>query len=181
MEFTVETTYTFDQFRRYNRDVQMVLQKRKQKIIAYAGLLTAAAVLLVWARLTWLLLLLAVLLAVGLPLLILKSAREVRQAWETNPAIRDVTFRYEFGPAEVHVISDAGEELCSAELRLLDECILSGVAIVQGVQLCESAVVVAAIDLRGDQTELCLLCPVAAVTVPGERCKEREGIGIGSL
>ena len=110
MEFTVETTYTFDQFRRYNRDVQMVLQKRKQKIIAYAGLLTAAAVLLVWARLTWLLLLLAVLLAVGLPLLILKSAREVRQAWETNPAIRDVTFRYEFGPAEVHVISDAGEE-----------------------------------------------------------------------
>ena len=81
MEFTVETRCTLEEFRRYNRTVQAVLQKRKQKTIAYLALLAAAAALLIWARLYWLLLLLAALLAVVLPLLVLKSAREVKTAW----------------------------------------------------------------------------------------------------
>ena len=123
MEFTVETRCTLEEYRRYNRTVQAVLQKRKQKTIAYLAVLAAAAVLLVWARLTWLLILLAALILVVLPLLVLKSAREVRTAWENNPALRDVTSRFQFGPAEVLVTSDAGEEhrISSSKLYRLIE------------------------------------------------------------
>ena len=111
MNFEIETQYTFEEYKKFNKAVLDVIYKGRREriigIIVFAAIITGFVALKMYMSAV-----IAFVVYVGTMYLVFRGRnKQIRDAWETNALMKDAIYHYKFSEDRVEATSPKGVEI----------------------------------------------------------------------
>ena len=111
MDSEVETKYTLEEYKRYNKSVMNVFHKERTKLQISFILICVSFALLIWMgeykyAALWILF-----WVVLIGILWFRYNQNIKKAWETNTVLKDAVNRYHFMEEQIEIISAIGNSV----------------------------------------------------------------------